>query len=186
MLADRILFIDAEAMVIDKPAGLPVDTPRRGGDSVVGRLGELKQGFQRPPTPMHRLDQDTSGCLLLARSPKARSILQKAFETRQVGKYYLAIVDGVVEEDEGTTTSVEGRVIHHRQAVDPPHAAKQDWTIICELAARLGTKDKFSYASPREIFEELRGVGPVEQRSVSAAERRGFGARCDSLGGHVQ
>ena len=101
MLADRILFIDAEAMVIDKPAGLPVDTPRRGGDSVVERLGELKQGFQRPPTPMHRLDQDTSGCLLLARSPKARSLLQKAFETRQVEKYYLAVVDGVIERDEG-------------------------------------------------------------------------------------
>ena len=50
MLDQRILFIDAEAMVIDKPAGLPVDTPRRGGDSVVARLGELKQGFQRPPT----------------------------------------------------------------------------------------------------------------------------------------
>jgi tRNA pseudouridine32 synthase/23S rRNA pseudouridine746 synthase len=101
MLADRILFIDAEAMVIDKPAGLPVDTPRRGGDSVVGRLNELKQGFQRPPAPMHRLDQDTSGCLLLARSPKARSLLQKAFETRQVEKYYLAVVDGVIEQGEG-------------------------------------------------------------------------------------
>ena len=108
-LADCILFIDAEAMVIDKPASLPVDTPRRGGDSVVARLGELKQGFQRPPTPMHRLDQDTSGCLLLARSPKARSILQKAFETRQVEKYYLAIVDGVVEEDEGTIDLALGK-----------------------------------------------------------------------------
>ena len=101
MLQDLILFIDVEAMVIDKPAGLPVDTPRRGGDSVVDRLGELKQGFQRPPTPMHRLDQDTSGCLLLARSPKARSLLQKAFETRQVEKYYVAVVDGVIEQDEG-------------------------------------------------------------------------------------
>src|SRR4249919_1090536 len=102
ILSERILFIDAEAMVIDKPAGLPVDTPRRGGDSVAARLGELKQGFQRPPTPMHRLDQDTSGCLLLARSPKARSILQKAFETRQVEKFYLAVVDGSVGQDEGT------------------------------------------------------------------------------------
>jgi tRNA pseudouridine32 synthase / 23S rRNA pseudouridine746 synthase len=102
MLDQLILFIDAEAIVIDKPAGLPVDTPRRGGDSVVERLGELKQGFQRPPTPMHRLDQDTSGCLLLARSPKARSSLQKAFETRQVEKYYLAVVDGPIERDEGT------------------------------------------------------------------------------------
>jgi tRNA pseudouridine32 synthase/23S rRNA pseudouridine746 synthase len=102
MLDQRILFIDAEAMVIDKPAGLPVDTPRRGGDSVARRLNELKQGFQRPPTPMHRLDQDTSGCLLLARSPKARSSLQEAFETRSIEKYYLAVVDGVIDEEEGT------------------------------------------------------------------------------------
>ena len=101
MLDQRILFIDAEAIVIDKPAGLPVDTPRRGGDSVVERLKELRLGFQRPPTPMHRLDQDTSGCLLLARSPKARSVLQKAFETRQIEKYYLAVLDGEVEQNEG-------------------------------------------------------------------------------------
>ena len=66
MLADRILFIDAEAIVIDKPAGLPVDTPRRGGDSIASRLHELKAGFKRPPTAMHRLDTDTSGCLLFA------------------------------------------------------------------------------------------------------------------------
>jgi tRNA pseudouridine32 synthase/23S rRNA pseudouridine746 synthase len=109
MLDQRILFIDAKAIVIDKPAGLPVDTPRRGGDSVVERLGELKQGFQRPPTPMHRLDQDTSGCLLLARSPKARSLLQKAFETRQVEKYYLAVVDGVIELGEGTIDLALGK-----------------------------------------------------------------------------
>ena len=101
MLDQRILFIDAEAIVIDKPAGLPVDTPRRGGDSVVERLGELKQGFQRLPTPMHRLDQDTSGCLLLARNPKARSVLQRAFETRQVEKYYLAVVDAEIEQPQG-------------------------------------------------------------------------------------
>ena len=50
MLSDRILFIDAEAIVLDKPAGLPVDAPRRGGDSIASRLDELKCGFQRPPT----------------------------------------------------------------------------------------------------------------------------------------
>ncbi len=92
MLEDRILFIDGEAIVIDKPAGLPVDQPRRGGDSLVGRLDELKCGFKRPPTPMHRLDQDTSGCLLLARNANARAIFQKAFEAHSVEKYYLAII----------------------------------------------------------------------------------------------
>src|SRR5437868_9944718 len=101
MLSDRILFIDAEAIVLDKPAGLPVDAPRRGGDSIAGRIDELKCGFRRPPAPMHRLDTDTSGCLLFARTAKARSAFQQAFEARMVEKYYLAIVAGELAEDEG-------------------------------------------------------------------------------------
>ena len=102
MLEDRILFIDAEAIVLDKPAGLPVDTPRRGGDSIVSRLHELRCGFQRPPTPMHRLDSDTSGCLLFARSPRARAAFQQALEARRVEKYYLAVVGTEIAEEAGT------------------------------------------------------------------------------------
>ena len=101
MLQDRILFEDAEAIVIDKPAGLPVDAPRRGGDSVAARLDELKLGFHRAPVPMHRLDQDTSGCLLLARNPKAQKKFGQAFEGGMVEKTYLAVVDGEVAEPEG-------------------------------------------------------------------------------------
>jgi tRNA pseudouridine32 synthase/23S rRNA pseudouridine746 synthase len=100
-LSDRILFIDAEAIVVDKPAGIPVDTPRRGGDSIVSRLDELKCGFKRAPTPMHRLDTDTSGCLLFARSPKARARFQQAFETRAVEKYYVAVVGTELAGEEG-------------------------------------------------------------------------------------
>jgi len=62
----------------------------------------------------------------------------------------------LMEEDEGTTTSAEGRVILHRQAVDPPPGARQDWRIVCDLAARLGAGDKFRYDTTREIFDELR------------------------------
>jgi tRNA pseudouridine32 synthase/23S rRNA pseudouridine746 synthase len=102
MLEDRILYIDAEAIVLDKPAGLPVDAPRRGGESIASRLDELRCGFKRMPTPMHRLDQDTSGCLLFARSPKARALLQQAFEAHQVQKYYLAVVASEVAEEQGT------------------------------------------------------------------------------------
>jgi tRNA pseudouridine32 synthase/23S rRNA pseudouridine746 synthase len=101
MLSERILFIDGEAIVLDKPAGLPVDAPRRGGDSIAARLDELKCGFKRPPTPMHRLDSDTSGCLLFARSPKARVLFQHAFETRAVEKHYVAVVASEVAESEG-------------------------------------------------------------------------------------
>ena len=101
MLSDRILFIDAEALVLDKPAGLPVDAPRRGGDSIAARVHELKCGFQRPPTAMHRLDTDTSGCLLFARTAKARAAFQQAFETRAVEKVYVAVVAGEIPGDEG-------------------------------------------------------------------------------------
>jgi tRNA pseudouridine32 synthase/23S rRNA pseudouridine746 synthase len=101
MLNDRILFIDGEAIVLDKPAGLPVDPPKRGGDSLTARINELKCGFQRPPAVMHRLDQDTSGCLLLARNPKARAAFQKAFEGRLVEKYYLAVIGSEIAGGEG-------------------------------------------------------------------------------------
>ncbi|HUG44889.1 MAG TPA: RNA pseudouridine synthase [Sphingomicrobium sp.] len=96
-----MLFIDAEAIVIDKPAGLAVDTPRAGGQSIQSRLPELRLGFRTSPTPMHRLDRDTSGCLLFARNARARSALQRVFEARQVDKYYLAVIAGELSAKEG-------------------------------------------------------------------------------------
>ena len=101
LLSDRILFVDAEAMVIDKPAGLPVDQPRRGGESLAARLAELRLGFRSSPVPMHRLDQDTSGCLLLARNARARGTLQRAFEAREVRKSYLAVIGSPIQEESG-------------------------------------------------------------------------------------
>ena len=97
-----ILFEDGEALVIDKPAGLPIETPRKGGASLEDHLEQLKLGFQRAPVPVHRLDTDTSGCLLLARNPKALKRFNKAFEEKLVTKTYLGIVAGPVEGEEGT------------------------------------------------------------------------------------
>ncbi|MFC0684508.1 RluA family pseudouridine synthase [Novosphingobium clariflavum] len=98
----EILFEDGEALVIDKPGGLPLDTPRAGGPSLEDRLDELKLGFHRHPAPVHRLDRDTSGCLLLARNPKALKRFSAAFEEKQVQKRYLGIVAGTLAEMEGT------------------------------------------------------------------------------------
>ena len=60
------------------------------------------------------------------------------------------------EEDEGTVTQVEGRVIKINKAVDCPGEAREDWRIIQDLARALGRPHGFTFASPREIFEELR------------------------------
>jgi tRNA pseudouridine32 synthase/23S rRNA pseudouridine746 synthase len=141
MLSDRILFIDGEAIVLDKPAGLPVDAPRRGGASLSSKLDELRCGFKRLPTPMHRLDQDTSGCLLLARNPKARATLQQAFEARRVGKYYLAVLgcevrqeSGVIDLPLGKTSTAEAG---WRMVADPAgQSAETHWRKIRELAGR--------------------------------------------------
>lgn len=120
-LADRVLFIDAEAIVIDKPAGLAVDTPKSGSDSIAARLDELGFGFRRPPVPMHRLDRDTSGCLLLARNPKARARFAAAFEAGEVEKVYLAVVEGVVEG--------EGRI---ELALAKTSSREQGWRMVAD------------------------------------------------------
>jgi len=62
----------------------------------------------------------------------------------------------LMEENHGTTTSVEERVIRHCKPVTPPRDAREDWQIICEIATRLAHGDKFRYDSPRDIFEQLR------------------------------
>jgi tRNA pseudouridine32 synthase / 23S rRNA pseudouridine746 synthase len=97
-----ILYEDGEALVIDKPGGLPMDRPRAGGPSLEDHLDDLRLGFQRPPVPVHRLDADTSGCLLLARNPKSLKRFAAAFEARQVSKRYLGILAGVPDAQDGT------------------------------------------------------------------------------------
>ena len=68
----------------------------------------------------------------------------------------IVLAGSLQEEEEGTTTSAEGRVIRIRQAVTPPGDARTDTSIILELAERLGVKDKFTYENSEAVFNELR------------------------------
>jgi len=101
MITDHVLFIDGEAIVIDKPTGLPVDPPRDGALSLENHLQSLTFGFQRWPQAVHRLDRDTSGCLLLSRNPKAHKRFQRVFEAGLVSKRYIAVLDGVPDGEAG-------------------------------------------------------------------------------------
>ena len=51
----EVVYEDGEALVIDKPAGLPIERPRKGGPSLEDHLEALRLGFRRPPVPVHRL-----------------------------------------------------------------------------------------------------------------------------------
>lgn len=101
MWESRVLFIDGEALVIDKPPGLAVHPGPRTPASLEDHLRHLRFGFQRPPSPVHRLDRDTSGCLLLSRHPNAHKRFARAFGEGAVAKTYLAVVAGVPEAEEG-------------------------------------------------------------------------------------
>jgi len=109
-LAQRILTMDGESIVIDKPAGLPVDPPRDGSLSLENHLDSLTFGFKRWPLAVHRLDRDTSGCLLLARNPKAHKRFGAAFEAGEVTKTYVAVVAGVPDEQEGVIDMPLGKI----------------------------------------------------------------------------
>lgn len=176
LLSDRILFIDAEALVLDKPAGLPVDAPRRGGDSIVARIGELKCGFQRPPTAMHRLDTDTSGCLLFARTAKARAAFQQAFETRVVEKYYLAVVAGEIAEEQGVIDVPLAKVSSERAG----------WKMVGDLNHGLEAKTHWRRLAVRDgsTLVEFRPVtGRTHQIRAHAREAFGKGIVGDRVYG---
>jgi tRNA pseudouridine32 synthase/23S rRNA pseudouridine746 synthase len=141
MLADRVLFLDAEALVIDKPAGLPVDAPRDGALSLDNHLSALAFGFHRWPQAVHRLDRDTSGCLLLSRNPRAHVRFGRAFEAGEADKLYLALLDGVPSEAEGAVdlalckrSSAEGG---WRIVPDPRgRAARTAWRVLRTAGGR--------------------------------------------------
>jgi RluA family pseudouridine synthase len=89
-VAPRILYADSCAIVVNKPAGIPSVGP----DSAESALRASHPEIQ----PVHRLDRDTSGCLLFARSDFARASLEKQFEERRIEKIYKAIVIGAFPE----------------------------------------------------------------------------------------
>jgi tRNA pseudouridine32 synthase / 23S rRNA pseudouridine746 synthase len=100
-IVSRLLYRDALMLVIDKPAGLPVHPGPKGGETLFHHLDALRFGLPRRPEAAHRLDKDTSGCLVLGRHPKAIARLNELFRKNEVDKVYWAIVEGGPEVDEG-------------------------------------------------------------------------------------
>lgn len=79
------------------------------------------------------------------------------FFMNETARYADIVLPGSLhEEDEGTVTSAEGRVIKVNRAVDCPGDARQDWRIIQDIAKALGRERGFTFNHPREIFDELR------------------------------
>lgn len=101
-IQNRLLFRDGMMLIIDKPAGIPVHAGPRGGSNLEMYFDGLRFGWSRRPALAHRLDRDTSGCLVLGRHPKALRKLGELFAAGRIEKIYWAIVAGEPPEEHGT------------------------------------------------------------------------------------
>lgn len=106
----RVLHRDGLMLVIDKPAGLPVHRGPKGGASLEDYFDALRFGLPRPPALAHRLDKETSGCLVLGRHRKALAHLGLLFKHGKIDKTYWAVVEGGPDVDEGAIDLPLGRL----------------------------------------------------------------------------
>jgi tRNA pseudouridine32 synthase / 23S rRNA pseudouridine746 synthase len=100
-LRARVVHRDPNILVFDKPAGLPVHSGPKGVPDLESMLGALAFGNREPPRLAHRLDADTSGCLVLGRHAKALTRLGRLFSSGRVAKTYWAVVEGAPPAPEG-------------------------------------------------------------------------------------
>lgn len=119
-----ILFEDDTMVAIDKPSGVMTHPDGKSGEETVsdwfaarypaskevGETQRLQDGTEiRRPGVVHRLDRETSGVLVLAKTPEAHAFLKEAFHNRLVKKNYYAFVYGVPKEKKGTIEFSIGR-----------------------------------------------------------------------------
>jgi tRNA pseudouridine32 synthase/23S rRNA pseudouridine746 synthase len=124
-----ILFQDDRFVVLDKPPGLPVHPGPRGGPSVEDSFPLLSRR-KNGPWLVHRLDADTSGCLLVALRRAALITAQAEFAAGRVRKTYWAVVRGVPPTAGGT--------------IDAPlrrHTSRSGWRMVSDAAGQRAVTD---------------------------------------------
>jgi RluA family pseudouridine synthase len=150
----EILFDDPLVCVVNKPAGLPT-IPTRGDPTAPTVMSELQALWRRtdpdapPPVVCHRLDIETSGCLLLARSREVAKRVMASFRKREVRKSYLALVLGAPYPERGR--------IEYRLAPDRRRPGAM------QLVRKGGKKCAAEY----ETLESFRGVSWIRVRPVT-------------------
>lgn len=154
MIQDCVIFRDDHIIVLNKPAGLPSQGGSGQGDRHVDGLTEaLKFGYKERPKLVHRLDKDTSGVLVLARTDRVARALSEAFRHRNTRKIYWAVVAGVPHPRKGSIKYAlmkapghgrggEGEkmiCIHPAKIAEHPEAkrAQTDYFVLWFLGTRL-------------------------------------------------
>jgi tRNA pseudouridine32 synthase/23S rRNA pseudouridine746 synthase len=95
------IHLTPDLLVINKPSGLPVHSGSGGGDNLGNYMEDLRFGYDEKPQMAHRLDRDTSGCLILGRTKDSLRRLGNMFVKGRIDKTYWAVVEGKFAEPEG-------------------------------------------------------------------------------------
>lgn len=162
-----IVHTDPVFVVVDKPSGL-LSVPGKGEanqDCVVSRVREMFPDSIEQPS-VHRLDQDTSGLIVMAFTEEAHRNLSKQFMDRLVGKRYTALIDGVVEKDAG--------IIELAFRLDPDNRPYQ---VYDPERGKLGVTRwrKLSVADGQTRVEFMPLTGRTHQLRLHAAHEKGLG-----------
>lgn len=183
MIAElRIAHVDEHLAVVDKPAGLVVHrAPGQRGPTLVDALGELLGGGEGDrPGIVHRLDQDTSGLMVVARDPEAHRRLSAMVKRRELDRRYLALVEGRPRSRSGTIDaplgrshrSPEKRAVRGRGARD----ARTHFAVVEQLPADTLVEARLETGRTHQIRVHFAAIGnPVAgDRRYGAAGRHGL------------
>ena len=145
-----VVYEDKALLVVDKPAGMVVHpAPGHPGGTLVNALlaycpeisGESSGSGSDRPGIVHRLDRDTSGLIVVAKSDKVRRALQQQFKDRLVHKAYLALLDGHLRPAWGRIEAPVGRDPNHRQrmaALPGGREAITEYHVLEQFSHQLG------------------------------------------------
>ena len=195
-LEDAILYMDKHVIVLNKPAGLATQGGSGLKEHVDGMLGQLSFERTTKPKLVHRLDRDTSGVLLVARTAQAAAGLSRALASRDASKVYWALVKGVPKAKHGFVKAAlakEGaRGKGERMAVSEDDDAKFALT---EYVVMGQAGQEFAWVAARPVTgrtHQIRvhmaslGTPIVGDFKYGGAEARGKGAIADKLHLHAR
>jgi 23S rRNA pseudouridine1911/1915/1917 synthase len=176
----RMVHVDEALAVVDKPAGLVVHpAPSHRGPTLVDELGELLGGGADPERPgiVHRLDKDTSGLLVVARTDEVHAALQAQVQRREVERIYLALVKGRLSSRTGTIDAPIGRATRqrHRMAVSgaASRQARTHFTVLELLRAETYLEARLETGRTHQIRAHFAAIDhPLVGDATYGGERK--------------